>query len=116
MMEAARGLSAAAARTPLDVMLAAMEAHVAAGDLDRAAAWAKDAAPYVHPRLASVEPGAKDAAPASAGDAASNRQLAMAILALLRAAAGDEGAVPNDAAGVGASPAGSADMLDEEQR
>jgi len=39
---------------PLQVMLEAMRAHYAAGDLDRAAAIAKDAAPYQHPRKSSV--------------------------------------------------------------
>lgn len=33
---------------PLQVMLEAMRAHHTAGDLDKAAAIAKDAAPYVH--------------------------------------------------------------------
>ena len=41
--------------TPLEVMLQAMHAHQLKGDLDKAAERAKDAAPYMHPRLASVE-------------------------------------------------------------
>ncbi|TXH53570.1 MAG: hypothetical protein E6Q97_12960 [Desulfurellales bacterium] len=41
--------------TPLDVMLRAMEHALQAGDLDKAHGYAKDAAPYVHPKLASVE-------------------------------------------------------------
>jgi hypothetical protein len=41
--------------TPLDVMLQAMRAHLDAGELDKAAAIAKDAAPYVHPRLQAVQ-------------------------------------------------------------
>jgi hypothetical protein len=36
-------------------MLEAMRFHYAAGNLDKAAAFAKDAAPYVHQRLASVQ-------------------------------------------------------------
>lgn len=40
--------------TPLEVMLAAMRAHHAEDRLDEAAAIAKDAAPYVHPRLGAV--------------------------------------------------------------
>ena len=40
---------------PADVMLKAMRAHYKAGRLDQAASIAKDAAPYFHPRLASVE-------------------------------------------------------------
>jgi hypothetical protein len=36
-------------------MLQAMMAHYNAGNLDEAALKAKDAAPYVHPKLASTE-------------------------------------------------------------
>lgn len=55
---AARKQAAAAAAggiTPLDVMLRAMRAHVDAGNLDAAAGIAKDAAPYVHARLAAMQ-------------------------------------------------------------
>jgi hypothetical protein len=45
----------ASGMTPLEVMLSAMRFHVERGDLDKAAAVAKDAAPYIHPKLASVE-------------------------------------------------------------
>ncbi len=41
--------------TPLEVMLHAMRAKFKEGDLVAAAALAKDAAPYVHPRLAAIE-------------------------------------------------------------
>lgn len=41
--------------TPLEVMLAAMRKAYDAGDMKEAATFAKDAAPYVHPRLAAVE-------------------------------------------------------------
>lgn len=41
--------------TPLEVMMLAMRAHVKAKRLDQAAAIAKDAAPYMHPRLAAVQ-------------------------------------------------------------
>jgi hypothetical protein len=37
--------------TPLEIMLLAMRTALAAGDLDKAAAHAKDAAPFLHPRL-----------------------------------------------------------------
>jgi hypothetical protein len=40
--------------TPLEVMLACMRRHYDAGNLDRAAEVAKDCAPFMHPRLASV--------------------------------------------------------------
>jgi len=41
--------------TPLEVMLKAMRDAVEADNMKEAAAFAKDAAPYVHPRLAAVE-------------------------------------------------------------
>jgi len=41
--------------TPLDVMLGAMREAWEKGDKQAAANFAKDAAPYLHPRLASVE-------------------------------------------------------------
>ena len=47
-------LAASEGITPLDVMLLTMRPHVEAGGWDAAAAIAKDAAPYVHPRLAST--------------------------------------------------------------
>jgi hypothetical protein len=40
---------------PLEVMLRAMRDHFAAGRWEEAVAIAKDAAPYVHPRLGSVQ-------------------------------------------------------------
>ncbi len=87
-------------KSPLEVMLLAMEAHVAAGELDKAADRAKDAAPYFHPRLSTVQATGKGGEAPGAGDAVTNRQLAMAILALLRSAAeSDSGAArPGDGA------------------
>lgn len=41
--------------TPLEVMLGAMRDAWAAGDKEAAANFAKDAAPYLHPKLSSVE-------------------------------------------------------------
>jgi molybdopterin-guanine dinucleotide biosynthesis protein A len=51
--------AAAQGITPLEVMLEAMNKLRAGGELEKAAAVAKDAAPYVHPKLASVEMNAK---------------------------------------------------------
>lgn len=51
--------AAASGITPLEVMLEAMLALRASGELEKAASVAKDAAPYVHPRLSSVEMNAK---------------------------------------------------------
>jgi hypothetical protein len=47
--------AAAEGITPLEVMLEAMNAFRSAGDLDKAAGFAKDAAPYIHPKLAAIE-------------------------------------------------------------
>lgn len=41
--------------SPLEVMLTAMRRHAEAENWDDAASIAKDAAPYIHPRLAAVE-------------------------------------------------------------
>lgn len=46
--------------TPLEVMLGAMRQAWDSNDKDGAARFAKDAAPYVHPRLAAVEHTGKD--------------------------------------------------------
>ncbi len=42
--------------TPLDILLQAMQRKWRAGDLDGAAALARAAAPYLHPRHAAVRP------------------------------------------------------------
>jgi hypothetical protein len=55
--------AAAEGVTPLEVMLTAMREHAEAKRWDEAAAIAKDAAPYVHPRLASVQHGGADGGP-----------------------------------------------------
>lgn len=47
--------AAAEGITPLEVMLCAMRTHYDAKRFDDAAAVAKDAAPYMHPRLAAIE-------------------------------------------------------------
>ena len=68
--------------TPLEVMLLAMRAHVKAQDLDKAAAVAKDAAPYMHPRLAAVEHTGKDGG-AIQHENVTNEDRARALLSLL---------------------------------
>jgi hypothetical protein len=47
--------AAATGITPLEVILAAMRQAWASGDTVLAARFAKDAAPYCHPRLAAIE-------------------------------------------------------------
>jgi hypothetical protein len=49
--------------TPLEVMLIDMRQKFAAGDVDGAANRARDCAPYMHPRLASVESTGKNGGP-----------------------------------------------------
>ena len=46
--------------TPLECMLGAMRGAWDKGDHEGAARFAKDAAPYVHPKLASIEHSGKD--------------------------------------------------------
>lgn len=55
--------AAAEGITPLEVMLKAMTSHFQAERLDEAAAIAKDAAPYCHPRLQAIEMSGKDGKP-----------------------------------------------------
>lgn len=49
--------------TPLEVMLRAMREHYDAERWDLAAGVAKDAAPYMHPRLAAIEHSGEDGNP-----------------------------------------------------
>lgn len=49
--------------TPLEVMLEAMNHFRAEGDMQKAALFARDAAPYIHPKLASMEMSGKDGGP-----------------------------------------------------
>lgn len=49
--------------TPLEVMLEAMRSFHGGGDMEKAASIAKDAAPYMHPRLAAVEHTGKGGGP-----------------------------------------------------
>lgn len=47
--------AAASGITPLEVMLEAMNSFRENGDIEKAAGFAKDAAPYIHPKLAAIE-------------------------------------------------------------
>jgi hypothetical protein len=65
----AKDMIASGLKTPLEVMIKAMTIHVNARRWDQAAAIAKDAAPYIHPRLVAVarpenqEQGMRDVTP-----------------------------------------------------
>lgn len=52
--------AAAAGITPLEVMLEAMNSFRDNGDIEKAAGFAKDAAPYIHPKLQAIEHSGKD--------------------------------------------------------
>lgn len=52
--KAAQEAIASGRTTPLEVMLRAMDEHFRKQEWDAAAAIAKDAAPYMHPKLQSV--------------------------------------------------------------
>jgi hypothetical protein len=54
-----REQAALTGKTPLEVMIETMRFYEAQGNRDRASAIAKDAAPYMHPRLNSTEVGNK---------------------------------------------------------
>ena len=47
--------AAQAGKTPLEVMVEAYRHFYHRGDFEKAAAIAKDAAPYMHPRLSQIE-------------------------------------------------------------
>ena len=72
--------------TPLEVMLKAMRLYWEAGNRDKAAAIAKDAAPYMHPRLTSVDVGGKQGQPIETKDV-TNTELARRIAFILGQAA-----------------------------
>jgi hypothetical protein len=76
--------------TPLDVMVEAMLHHHKHGRLDKAAAIAKDAAPYMHPRLSYVK------SDVSHSDAELERVLEDELAQLSRERAAADGAVPAD--------------------
>ena len=55
--------AAQAGITPLELMLEAMRRSWAAGDVDKAHQFARDAAPYLHPRLTATQVSGKDGGP-----------------------------------------------------
>ena len=84
--------------TPLEVMLKAMRKHVEAERWDEAAAQAKDAAPYMHPKLAAVQHTGRDGGPILTTDLSklSNDQLATleAVFGPLAGSGDDDGGDP----------------------
>jgi len=86
--------AAAEGITPLEVILGAMRHHWAANRYDEAAGFAKDAAPYMHPRLAAVQHTGRDGGPIAVADLSrlSNDQLATleAVFGPLAGSGGDD--------------------------
>ena len=62
-------------------MLQAMRLYWEAGNHDKAAVIAKDAAPYMHPRLTSVDVGGKQGAPIETKDVTTSENLRFQIKA-----------------------------------
>jgi hypothetical protein len=83
---------------PLEVMLIAMRKHADAEEWDEAAAHAKDAAPYIHPKLAAVQHTGRDGGPILTADLSklSNDQLATLELVFgpLAGSGDDDGSDP----------------------
>lgn len=50
-------------KLPIDVLIGAMRQAWEEGEIELAAAYAKDAAPYFHPKLANIEMTGKDGGP-----------------------------------------------------
>ena len=73
--------------SPLEVMLGAMRDAWGKADMDAASRYAKDAAPYVHPRLAAVEHTGKDGKDLIPEKAASAFELARYMAFVLEQAA-----------------------------
>lgn len=77
---------ASTGKTPLEVMLEGMRHYLAIGNLDKACAFAKDAAPYIHPRLAAIQHTGTDGGPIETQDV-SLPELARKIALILSLAA-----------------------------
>ncbi|MCI0598596.1 MAG: hypothetical protein L0Y60_03585 [Beijerinckiaceae bacterium] len=82
----AKDMIASGALTPLEVMMKAMKVHADARRWDQAAMIAKDAAPYIHPRLAAIQHAGADGGPIETKDV-SLPELARRIALILGQAA-----------------------------
>jgi hypothetical protein len=67
-------------------MLETMRFYLDAGNLDKACAFARDAAPYIHPRMASIAVGGRPGEPIETKDV-TNTELARRIAFILGQAA-----------------------------
>jgi hypothetical protein len=75
--------AAANGMTPLEVMLRAMKEHADALRWDQAASVAKDAAPYIHPRLAAVMHAGAPSATAQTVDMSAQDIIASRIMGII---------------------------------
>ena len=87
--------------TPLEVMLKAMWAHVDNNKLDEAASIAKDAAPYMHAKLASVQHTGRNGGPIQTVDVTRLKGMTDKELEVLERALVQIGLVDGDQAGEG---------------
>ena len=71
--------AAASGMTPLEVMLRAMKEHADALRWDQAASVAKDAAPYIHPRLAAIGHAGPDGGPIDVRDVSAREVIASRV-------------------------------------
>ena len=77
-----------AGKTPIEILLEGMRFYYEAGNFDKACAFARDAAPYIHPRMASIAVGGKPGSPIETKDV-TNTELARRIAFILGQAARD---------------------------
>lgn len=82
--------------TPLEVMLTAMREHAKAKRWDDAASIAKDAAPYMHPRLASMQHTGRNGGPIQTMDVTKLKGMTDEELDLLERALVQIGIVDGD--------------------
>jgi hypothetical protein len=81
---------AATGKTPLQVLLDSMNHYLEVGNLDKAVLCAKDAAPYVHPKITSISVGGQLGAPPIETREVSNVELARRIAFIFNQAAREQ--------------------------
>lgn len=87
--------------TPLEVMLKAMHVHYNKKEYDAAAALAKDAAPYMHAKLASVQHSGPKGGPVQIADVTRLKGMTEEELEVLERALVQIGLTEGDTSGTG---------------
>jgi hypothetical protein len=87
--------------TPLEVMLKAMREHADKKDWDAAASIAKDAAPYMHAKLASVQHTGANGGPVQIADITRLKGMTAEELKILERALVQIGLAEGDTSGTG---------------